>query len=278
MPVIEIFHFINTSGLNYTDVFLTASTSDLTSNSTTGYFVRIGNTDDEIALYRKDGATSTKIIDGTNGTTNNSDNILKIRVIRNASNLFTLFQDAGATGSFTSEGSVTDANFTTSAFFGFLIKQSTSSFFQKHYFDDITVQPYSPDVTPPAIQSAIATSTTTIDVLFSEPVTTITAQTVSNYSANNGIGSPVTALLDATNNALVHLTFSTPFPNGTTNAITVNNVTDLAGNMLNNGSASFSFSVAQRFDLVIDEIMADPTPQIGLPNAEFIELKMIEKD
>ena len=266
---------LNTSSLNYTDVYLIASVSDLTNANTTGYFVRIGNTDDEVALYRKGtGGTITKIIDGSNDVTNNSDNVLKIRVIRDAANTFTLLRDFGASGTFVSEGTVTDATYTTSAFFGILVKQSTATFFQKHYFDDILVQPYVPDVTPPAIQTVVATSSTTLDVLFSEPVTAASAQATANYNVS-GTGSPASAVLDAANNALVHLTFAAPFPNGVTNSITINNVRDIAGNGLSNVSATFSFTTASRFDVVIDEIMADPSPVVALPNAEYIELKNV---
>ena len=265
----------NPSSANYIDVYLTASANDLTLNTTTGYFVRIGNTNDEICLYRKDiGGIITKIIDGVDGILNTSDNIMKIKVIRDATNQWILYRDLSGTGnSYSSEGSVTDATYTSSVFFGFLIKQSTASFFQKHFFDDIVITNYVPDVTPPVIQSATAISATAVDVSFNEPLENTSSQLVTNYSANNSLGNPLTAVQDATNLSLVHLTFSAALTNAVVYTLTVNGVTDLAGNAIGNGTANFSFYTPQQYDIVIDEIMADPTPQVGLPNIEWIELR-----
>src|SRR5439155_26472148 len=61
----------NTSSANYVDIYVIASASDLSLPSTTGYFIRVGNTQDEIALYRKDpGGVIVKLIDGVDGLTN----------------------------------------------------------------------------------------------------------------------------------------------------------------------------------------------------------------
>ncbi|WP_066406214.1 lamin tail domain-containing protein [Flavisolibacter tropicus] len=264
----------NTSSANYIDVFLIASAEDLSANTTTGYFVRIGNTQDEVALYRKDGSSSTKIIDGVDGITNTSDNTLRIKVLRTAG-VFVLYRDASGTGStFTEEGVAADNTYTTSTHFGISVKQSTSSFFQKHYFDDISIVPYTPDVTPPAIASLIALSPTNIDVLFSEPVERSSSETLTNYNVNS-LGIPTTSKLDFDNLALVHLAFATPLTNGTTYTLTINGIKDIAGNTLNRGTGTFSHYTPQRFDVIIDEIMADPTPPIDLPNVEYIELKNI---
>ena len=265
----------NPSSTNYADIYLTASASDLLATATTGYYVRLGGTTDEISLYRKNaGGTSTKIIDGINSILNTSNNLLKIKVIRNAANQFTLYRDITGTGSsFISEGTVTDATFTSSAFFGIAVKQTTLSFFQKHFFDDIVVKPYTPDITPPAVISATAISNNVVDVLFNEPVDNISSQVAANYQANNNIGNAATAVIDAANNALVHLSFATSFANGANNTLTISGVQDIAGNTLNNGTATFFFYTPRQYDIVIDELIADPLPQVGLPNSEWIELK-----
>jgi Lamin Tail Domain/Bacterial Ig-like domain/CHU_C Type IX secretion signal domain len=265
----------NTSSTNYADVFLTASASDLTLNTTTGYFVRIGNTNDEICLYRKDATgVVTKIIDGVDVTTNTSNNILKIRVVRNAANVWTLSRDlTGSGASYFTEGTVTDNTFSTSAFFGILIRQSTATFFQRHFFDDIQIQTYVPDVTPPSIVSATALSATAVDVFFNESVDLTTSQIAANYSVSNGVGIPTSAVRDAINTSLVHLIFATNIPPRVNVTLSVNGVADLSANVLNGGTKVFSYFVPFQYDIVIDELMADPTPVVGLPTNEWLELK-----
>ena len=265
----------NPSGTNFVDVFLTASASDLSLVTTTGYFVRIGNTLDEIALYKKDAAgTITKIIDGVDAVLNTSNNTLKIRVVRNAANLWTLSRDITGTGTnYFTEGTVTDNTYNSSAFFGVLVRQSTSTFFQRHFFDDIVVQPFVPDVTPPSITAVTALSATTVDVLFNEPVDLVSSQTTSNYIVSNGVGSPATAVRDAGNTALVHLTFAANIPARTNLTITINGVKDVSNNAITNGTSAFSYFVPLQYDVVIDELMADPTPVVALPTNEWLELK-----
>ncbi len=264
----------NTSALNYVDIYLTASAADLFASTTTGYFVRLGGLADEISLFRKNAnGSADKIIDGTDAVLNNSSNALKIKVTRDANNLFTVFRDLTGTGnSYISEGAVIEATLVTSAFFGIAVKQSTPSFFQRHFFDDIEIKTYTPDINPPSVVSATAISNNEVDVLFNEPVDNISGQVAANYVAGNSIGAALSAAVDAVNTALIHLTFGTNFPNGNS-TLTVNGVQDLAGNTASVATATFYIYTPQQYDIVIDELIADPTPQVGLPNNEWIELK-----
>lgn len=266
----------NTSSTNFVDVFLISNQANLLQPGISGYFVRIGNTQDEISLYRKDAGVNVKIIDGTDGVTNFSNNVLKIKVVRSQTNVWNLERDVTGTGnSYVSEGTVTDAIYLSSSFFGVAITQSTASFFNKHFFDDFYAGPIIYDLTPPVLASAVPISATELDVLFDEIVEQSTAETASNYSVNNGIGIPLTALRDNVNHKLVHLTFGNSFSSGQLYTLTVNNVEDLSSNPIANGTISFTFyqlSLPSFREVVINEIFPDPSPQVGLPEKEFIEL------
>ncbi len=267
----------NTSSANYVDVYLISNSADLKAASFNGYFVRIGNTADEISLYRRTGSTNTMIINGTDGVTNFSNNVLKIKVVRTAANVWTLERDNTGTGNdYFLEGSVTDATHLTSTHFGVSITQSTASFFNKHFFDDFYVGPIIYDTTPPQVSSVSVISATQLDVLFNENVDLTSAQNINNYTVNNSIGNPATASRDASNFKLVHLTFANSFTSGLTNIITIQNVQDIALNAMTNPQNLFftyyTTTPASFRDIIFNELFPDPTPVVGLPEQEFVEL------
>ncbi len=265
-----------TSSANYTDIYLTSDSANLQSTTHSGYFVRIGNTTDEISLYKRTSGTNLEIIDGLDGQTNLSNNLIKIKVTRDAADLWTLKRDLTGTGSsYFTEGSVTDAAISTSSFFGIFIQQSTATFHLKHFYDDIYVGPIILDLTAPTIVSSTVISSTQVDVLFDENVDLTTSQTLTNYSADNGLGNPSVATRDVTNFSLVHLTFATTFTTALLNTLTVINVQDLSANSITTANTTFTYIApvtAIYKDIIINEIYADPSPVVGLPAFEFVEI------
>ncbi len=63
-----------------------------------------------------------------------------------------------------------------------------------------------------------------------------------------------------------------PIPSGDTLFLKIFNLIDLCGNHLEKIQLSFTLYIPVEFDLLITEIMADPEPVVGLPNAEYIEI------
>ena len=263
----------NTSGANFVDVYLMADNNDLTLVNN-GYFVRVGGTPDEIVLYKKVSGVETAIINGPTGIT--ETNSFNFRITRDVSNLWNMEYDDGAIGSFVSAGTVTDSDVNTSTSFGVLIEQSSAgSAVNGHFFDNFIVGNIPVDVTPPSVNSVSVISITQLDVLFSEPVDQTTAEGASNYSASSGLGNPTSAIQDGTNPALIHLTFSTQFTNAQLDTLTIQNIEDASANLMVTETQTFMYFVPATpsyRDVVINEIFADPTPQLGLPAADFIEL------
>ncbi len=251
-------YFINlkfaTSGANYADVYLMSSAADLQSG-VNGYFIRFGGTTDRVELFRSDVGTATSMIASPDGIVNSStDNPFNIRVTRDASNNWTLLYDDGATGNFSTAGTIVDAAYSTSTHFGIRIEQSTAaSAVNNHFLDNVAVGPIVLDVTPPSVVSVTATSATQVDVLFNEP---LDPAAIGTYDIIPFIG--VSAqVLDGGNPALVHVTPSLALTSGNTYQLIANGAQDPSGNAAVSSTTDFLYftpDVALPGDVIINEI------------------------
>ena len=261
-----------TSGANFVDVYLMSSAADLASG-VNGYYVRIGGTQDRVELFRSDAGTGTSLVVSADGIVNSStDNPFRIQVKRNAANTWTLLFDDGNTGTYATAGNATDATYTACSHFGIRIEQSSAATpINNHFFDDITVGPIVVDVTAPSVASVTATSATNVDVTFSEP---LDPAFIGTYDIIPFIGVSA-SVVDGTDGALVHVTVALALTSGNTYGLVSNGAQDPSGNIAPLVSIDFTYAVpasAGPRDVVINELMTDPSPPVGLPDAEYVEL------
>lgn len=262
------------SGSNYGRVYLTASSSDL-STDPDGFYLQFGEagSTDAVRLFRVQGGTDVEILAGTVGQIAASFQ-MGVRVVRDNTGLWELYLDDTGGTAYALAGSATDATNLLGTHFGFF-SEYTSSNADNFFYDDVYIGDEVIDVTPPTIASVTAISANQIDVLFDEAVDQTTAETSTNYSyAPNG-STIISAVRDGVNPALVHLTIAGALANGTTYTLTVINVEDLEGNAMTNEDANFAFLIAETpvwGDVIINEFVCDPTPVVGLPEVEFVEI------
>ncbi len=132
-----------------------------------------------------------------------------------------------------------------------------------------TVQP---DVSAPVVLNVSVADPSHISICFSEGIDAAMLSQLTNFSINNGIGAP-TSLLPNSTLTCVDLTLGTNLTSGTTYTITFLSISDCSGNVLNLSTFNFTYYIPKPFDVVINEIMADPDPIISsLPNYEYVEL------
>ncbi len=131
-----------------------------------------------------------------------------------------------------------------------------------------------PDTTGPAVASVNPDNATQITLTFDEALLASTATIPANYSVDNGINISTVVLVNPTT---VQLNLSNSLINNTTYTVTANSgLTDCSGNaagMPNTGMFTFIiFDIPIPQDIIINEILADPSPPVGLPEMEYVEL------
>ncbi|WP_158010183.1 lamin tail domain-containing protein [Hymenobacter glacialis] len=262
-----------TSSGNLADVWLIASQTDLKNTGNSGYFVRLGGTDDEVSLFRKDSTKSAVlVIDGANGTlASATNNLVRVRVTRTTANRWTLERDFTGGRNFVAEAAQpTDATYQRSVAVGVALLYSSANN-RSFFFDDFAVT----DATAPLLLRAVPASARLVDVAFNEALNVASASNLANYRLQSG-AVPTAAQVLPNNPAVVRLAFGADF--AATNVLEVRNVADLYGNLAA-GPLQTTFAGAavppatpQVGELLITEIFADETPQVGLPLSEYIEI------
>ncbi len=261
----------NPSATNFASVYLTSNNSDL-NLCTQGYFVKVGNTSDEISLYRQDDGSSSEIIDGLDDRVDMGTVNVRVKVTRDFDGNWSLMTDTLGGTDYYTEGSVFDDTYGNSTHFGVYCKY-TSTRWDKFFFDDFVVTGTGYiDNDPPVLTSHQILDNQDIVLSFNEDLDPTTAQNADNYVINNGIGNPEFATFYNSDNSKILLQLFTPLSSPAEYNLSYQNIEDLNGNVIVADDFDFSYMEFEAGMIIINEIMADPSPVVLLPEEEYVEL------
>lgn len=257
---------------NLLRIFLLADQPDL--SVANGYFLEIGETGslDALRLYRQDTGLKTLLASGQPGLVASNPDI-RLRIKRKATGVWEV-EAATGNNALQLQCNTVDGIWTGGAghYFGFQCVYTASNV-NKFYFDDVSVLPDVPDTQPPVLISAKADDANTVSAVFNENLDSISASDPAHYTISGGVGQPGSAVL-LSDQRTVRLALQTSLPTGNY-VLQSEAVQDVSGNESLVQTADFQFvkiDIASEFDVLINEIMADPTPSAGLPEAEWLEL------
>jgi flagellar hook assembly protein FlgD len=113
----------------------------------------------------------------------------------------------------------------------------------------------------PQLSTATIIDETTIRLVFSKYVDSLTASLATNYSVNNGLGVATSALPIGPAFTTVEVKLNVPITRGAEHLLTVANVTDCAGNVIDanaNTAMLFLAKPIKANDILISEVLVNP--------------------
>lgn len=264
----------NPSSSNFCKVYLVSDRPDLGGN-VKGYYVRLsGSSADRISLYRQDGSTSTLVAESGDDWVDLSLVEVSVKVTRDSTGFWVLSTDTSGGTSYVAIDSAADATYYSSQYFGFHCEY-TSTRADKFFFDNVSL---SGDVFIDD-QAAIVTGLEMLDsaglrLTFSELLDSTSAIDISNYKGSGSLGLPVQASVGSSNDE-VELRFGNAFPVNQNLELYIDGVEDLFGNITRD-TLSFLRFEAQEGQIIITELMPDPTPVVGIPPNALPEREYLE--
>ncbi len=246
-----------------------------------GIFVRIGESgsEDKIRVFKRIGGQLTLLCSGANGIYGKKPDP-RIQITRDQQGKWTVKSDPNGNHDFQMEGSFSDNEIAFGSNFGIRCK-FTSSNKNKFYFDDFHVTgELVTDKTPPNIDSLVVVGPSVLNVHFNEELDSSSAISLLNYEMIPSLGGLAGVKFVDSNRTIVQLEFVEQFVNDVIHMLTVSEVKDTSMNTsVLQDSFYFLMEDSVVFgDVIINEILADPVPSVGLPEAEFIELYSTSPD
>jgi len=256
---------------NLARVYLSSDQVDL-KGSLNGYYLKFGESGsgDAIELVKQAGTSHTVICRGTEALLASAFAV-RIKVIRSSSGAWELYADSQGGVNYQLQASGIDATFAAGNYLGVYCKY-TSSNCTKFFFDDFYTGQVIVDQTPPEVLMVKLTTASELKVSFSEPVEAGSSANPANYSISPGNILPESVVQDISDPSAVTLSFAQSFDPDFVYLLETTNVKDLAGNTMLSSQFPFSWHQVKSYDVLINEIMADPSPPVNLPDAEYIEL------
>ncbi len=261
------------SSANFGRLYLTSDSEDL-SNCQNGFYIQLGESGsmDAIRLFKMNEGNSILLCSGIDGQISTSFEI-NLKITRATNGDWKLFCDPSGGTNFVLLSTANDISPLTSNYSGILSNYTVSNA-NKFYYDDIYVGMEEIDETPPSCIDVSVLSATEIDLQFNEPLDEMSAEEESNYTISPTLDI-VEANLDESNTSIVHLNLAEALLNGAAYTLSIENIEDLEGNSSQSQSFDVSYLVGEipeHGDVIITEIFPDPSPSVGLPAIEFIEI------
>lgn len=261
---------LNPSSQNFSRFYVMSDTPNL-EGPLNGYYVQLGGSTgntDSISLFRQNGLIRTRIIAGRAGTLGKANNQIRVKVFRDRKGNWQLYSDTTGAYQWILEGQALDSNVKTTRFIGWYIRFSSGNS-QNHFLDDVEVYTNKRDTIPPKIDSLLVLGNNRLVIYFNEALNQTTATQLNAYQILPDAGVFSVSLLSP---AIVLLTFQNPFVSKQTYRIRIDGIRDSANQLMLLYDTTFLFYSPQLHDLLISELFPDPTPAVGIPEHEFIEL------
>lgn len=262
------------SANNYCDVYLISDGQDLKTINQ-AYLLRFGEagSEDVIRLLCLNGDDDIINICSGNDTFLASSFSTFVKVTYDNTNHWKIFIDKDGSGFYKLEAEGYDENkpiTNDSVYFGFKCNYTNSNA-KQFYFDEIYIGERIIDSIAPELIGCEVIDDNHIELSFSEAIDENTALNTNNYTIDDHSIHPSDADYGE-NYSTVILEFEDTIKEEIYQTLTIYNISDFEGNVNEKIKYTFLYYKAKAYDIVINEIMADPSPPVELPEWEYIEL------